>query len=75
MVKQMELSFICHICNIVQENDLSMAVVVVQVIEWSLPTPEIHSSNSVIGKFYFLSNCIEKMNKEKICQEWPNLKK
>ena len=24
MVKQMELSFICHICNIVQENDLSM---------------------------------------------------
>ena len=51
------------------------AVVVVQVVEGSLPTPEIHSSNSVIGKFYFLSTCIEKMNKEKICQEWPNLKK
>ena len=50
-------------------------MVVVQVVEGSLPTPEIHSSNSVIGKFYFLSNCIEKMNKEKICQEWPNLKK
>ena len=30
------------------------AVVVVQLVERSLPTPEIHGSNPVIGKFYKL---------------------
>ena len=26
------------------------AVVVAQLVEWSLPTPEVHGSNAVIGK-------------------------
>ena len=30
----------------------SGAVVVVQLAEWLLPTPEVCSSNLVIGKFY-----------------------
>ena len=25
-----------------------------QLLEWSLPTPEVHSSNTVGGKFYIL---------------------
>ena len=27
-------------------------VVVVQLVEWSLPTPEVRGSNPVIGKIY-----------------------
>ena len=41
----------------------NLAVFVAQLIEWSLPIPEIQSSNPVIGNFYILSsvfkNCIE----------------
>ena len=41
------------------------AVVVAQLVERSLSTPEIHSSNPVIGGFIFTficaTNCIEKM--------------
>ena len=34
-----------------------MAVVVAQLVEWSLPTPEVCGSNPVIGKdLYFLLN-------------------
>ena len=28
------------------------AVVVAQLVEWSLSTPEVHGSNPVIGKIY-----------------------
>ena len=35
-------------------NRRSWAVVVAQLVEWSLPTPEICSSNPVIRKFYLL---------------------
>ena len=28
----------------------TVAVVVTQLVEWSLPTPEVHGSNPVIGK-------------------------
>ena len=35
-------------------------VAVPQLVEWSLPTPEVRSSNPVIGKIY-----IEKTKKEK----------
>ena len=43
------------------------SVVAVQLVERSLPTPEIRGSNPVIGKFYLLSavlkNCVEKTKK------------
>ena len=46
------------------------AVVVAQLVERSLPTPEIHSSNPVIGGFIFTficaTNCIEKMKIQKM---------
>ena len=32
--------------------DVSRAVVVAQLVEQLLPTPEVHDSNPVIGKFY-----------------------
>ena len=35
-------------------------VVVVQLVERSLPTPEVRGSNPVIGKFICTINCIEK---------------
>ena len=40
---------------------------VAQLVEWSIPTPEICASNPVIGKFYLLST-VFKRRKEK---EWP----
>ena len=47
--------------------NLRGAVVVAQLVEWSLPTPGIRSSNLVIGKI-LSSNCrIEKTKKEKEC--------
>ena len=40
------------------------AVVIAQLVERSLPIPEVHSSNPVIGKIYiehlFSVNCMEK---------------
>ena len=43
---------------------LFLAVVVAQLVEWSLPIPKVHSSNPVIGKIYieqlFTINCIKK---------------
>ena len=37
---------------ILSTNRVSWAVVVTQLVKWSLPTPEVHSSNPVIGKIY-----------------------
>ena len=36
-------------------------VVVAQLVQWILPKPKICCLNPDIGKFYFLSSCIEKM--------------
>ena len=36
------------------------AVVLAQLVERSLPTPQIHGLNSVIGKFYLLSTVFKK---------------
>ena len=52
------------------------AVVEAQLVEWSIPTPEVCGSNAVISKFFiedfFTVNCFEKTkNKEKGGQEWP----
>ena len=55
------------------------AVVVAQLVERSLPIPEVHSSNPVIGKIYiehlFTINCIEKTKINKRGREWPTFKK
>ena len=46
-------------------------MVVAQLVEWSIPVPEVRGSNPVIGKIYieqlFTINCIEKtkINKKK----------
>ena len=37
------------------------AVVVAQLVEWSLPTPEIHSSNPDIGKI-LSTKCMHGLN-------------
>ena len=34
-------------------------MVVVQLVEWSLPTPEVHGSNGVVGKFYLQSTALK----------------
>ena len=54
------------------------AVVVAQLVEWSLPTTEIRGSNSGIGNFIVHQlhgkDCIEKTEINKRGREWPNLK-
>ena len=52
------------------------AVVVAQLVERSLPTPEIHGSNPAIGKIVS-TNCMIKKdeNKEKEARNGPSLKK
>ena len=48
------------------------AVVVVQLVERLLPTPEVHGSNPVIGKFlYWTFNCLPTV----ICVEKTKIKK
>ena len=47
-----------------------MAVVVAQLVEWSLPIPEVRGSNPVIGKTFYIEhlftvNCVKDENKEK----------
>ena len=54
-------------------------MVVAQLVEWLFPSPEVCSSNPVIGKIYIehllTLNCIEKhKNKEKRGREWPFIK-
>ena len=39
---------------------IGRAVVVAQLVKRSLPTPEVHVSNPVIGKVLIIINCIEK---------------
>ena len=54
------------------------AVVVAQLVERSLPIPEVRGSNPVIGKIYwtfFTVNCIEKTKiKKKEARNGPFLK-
>ena len=53
-------------------------MVVAQLVERSLPTPDVRSSNPVISKFNSLSTVLKlyrkDKNKEKIGLEWPILK-
>ena len=50
-------------------------VVVAQLVERSLPTPEVHGSNPVIGKYlltiYLLLTVLEKTKIEIKGLEWP----
>ena len=39
------------------------------LLSWSLPTPEVYSSNPAIGKIYF-EHCFEKTKKKKKDREW-----
>ena len=41
------------------------SVVVAQLVEWSLPTPEIRCSNPDISQFYFLSTVLKTMLKRR----------
>ena len=54
-------------------------LVVAQLLEQSLPIPEVRSSNPVITNIYinhlFTVNCIEKQKKEKEAGNGPFLKK
>ena len=60
------------------QDQVPKAVVVAQLVEQSLPTPEIHGLNPNIGKFYITMGLIigKDENKEKeagngqICQIW-----
>ena len=54
----------CKNCNVcfkrpkINEKDAGVGPVdVAQLVEWSLLTPEVHSSNPVIGKFYIERYC------------------
>ena len=56
------------------KNITSRAVVVAQLVEWSLPTPEVSDLNPVMGKLLYQTlnclptvNCIEttKINKKR----------
>ena len=40
------------------QEDMSLAVVVAQLVEGSLPTPEVRGSNPVIGKLLNIEHCI-----------------
>ena len=51
------------------------AVVVAQLVERSLLTPEIRGSNPDIGKVLSTNCTIEKTKIKKKRPEWPNLKK
>ena len=58
------------------------AVVVAQLVEWSLPIPEVRGSNPVIGKnlfiywtFVFCQLCVEKTKIKKKIPEMGHLKK
>ena len=52
--------------------------VVAQLVEWSLPTPEVHGLNPVIGKILFmysLSTVLKRRKWRKRGRKWPILKK
>ena len=57
------------------KNVLLLAVVVAQLVDWSLPTPEVRGSNPVIRKIYiehmFTVKCVL-IEKAKIKQEAVN---
>ena len=54
-----------------------LAVVAAQLVEWLLPTPEVHCSNPVISKHLYLtficllSTVFKRRKKEKRGCEWP----
>ena len=45
-------------------------MVVAQLVEQSLPTPEVHGSNPVIGKIY-IDRILKRRKYRKIVREWP----
>ena len=46
------------------------AVVVAQLVEWSLPTPKVRSLNPVIGKLH-IAYILSTVLKRKKGREWP----
>ena len=57
-----------HYNNI--NNNISWPVVVAQLEEWSLPTPEIRGSNPVISKFDLLSTVLKCVENTKIRKKY-----
>ena len=55
---------------------LIRAVVVAQLVEQSIPTPEVRGFNLVIGKLYitYVSSVLKRRNKEKDVGNCPFLK-
>ena len=55
---------------------LIRAVVVAQLVEQSIPTPEVRGFNLVIGKLYitYVSSVLKRRNKEKDAGNCPFLK-
>ena len=51
-----------------------VTIVVALLVERSLPTPEVRSSNPVIGKLYITVNCFEKTKIKKLAGNGQLLK-
>ena len=65
-----------QIFNIANNKLMTRCSGIVQLVEWSLPTPEIRDSNLIIGKFIYNHLCLKHSgNKEKRGLEWPFLLK
>ena len=66
-------------CSRYCNNITIWAVVVAQLVEWSLLIPKVRGSNPVIGKIYwtfvYCQLYWKDENKEKRGREWPILKK
>ena len=58
--------------KLIGTKNIYWAVVVEQLVERSLPTPEIHGSNPAMSKIYmyYRSYCIEKIKIAKRVREW-----
>ena len=71
VLKIMQLPTLC-----VNLEIICRAVVVAQLVERSLLTPEVRGLNPNIGKFYLPIVHLNRKdkNKEKRGQEWPSLK-
>ena len=48
-------------------------VVVAQLVEWSLPIPEVRGSNPVIGKNLLILNIVNCLEKTKIKKKRPGM--
>ena len=59
------LSILLPLCDLLKSRETNLlGVVVAQLVEWSLPTPEVCRSNPIFGKILyvlFTVNYVEKM--------------